>query len=805
MTVQAPNFTLPDIPALHSTRVVVVRNTNATNIHSGRAYDTLSLADVLTIERTNVPKASAQFIIGSSYNDSDARVHSAQRERGVFHMLYADLDSGNVTDKTLNASVQRFVGNALYRIYSSSRATQDNRKWRVIVPLASGFAYDEWRRMQVAFFRFLEADLGVELDYALVRAAQPVYLPNTQPRTDGTASLYVNRVAGAVLLEFFSKDHAVKLYADYDDELAQEEARHAEQIKSARERMERQRAASGGQQTVIEAFNAAHEVEDMLTACGYKQKGHGWRSKYQTTDSFATKVFNDGQRQFWVSRSESDLANGVGRPARSGGCSGDAFDLFTHYDHAGDQAEAIKDAARLLGMELQNNEQIFTEMAARIRANTLARAAQYRQDNNLPEPKGVAQTPFDAKLMQDAQDLDAAIEVAKQEHWPEVRLDLRKVPAVRWLIDDCIAHSLMTVAGAPGTGKTTVLLSLLLTVAGFKVADINVETIIKSTTRRKVIVVSEDLEQVQRSLAGYCKRFGFDPTEVNDWIITIPAKRSSPEEILRLAANVERHTVIHPKGFPVAPLLVLDTASATWDLENENDNSEVGKFVSAVKETLHNILDAPILVVTHTPKTSNQSVEDVDSRGASAFRGDFRTTGVVFGLKESPDMRHFKLLKKRFEPLYEEISFRSEVLDEYAVDENGNAQIVRCRIAIPMPMTAEDRKQNAAKAAEAQHGQFVEALAVKCTKAIAEDMEKRGATKAFMFVGQAINKKEAQQLMAEGWEQYDNEFVRSIVRSKDRHAEIKMALEGLAGWEKRGGFLRFTLSRWQLVGSEFRG
>jgi hypothetical protein len=120
-------------------------------------------------------------------------------------------------------------------------------------------------------------------------------------------------------------------------------------------------------------------------------------------------------------------------------------------------------------------------------------------------------------------------------------------------------------------------------------------------------------------------------------------------------------------------------------------------------------------------------------------------------------------------------------------------------------MTAEERKQQTAQAAEAQRGQFVESLAIKCTKAIAEDMEKRNASKAFIRMGRTVNPKEVKDLVDQGWEQYDHEFLRSIVRSNDMQAQVKLALEGLAGWEKRGGLLRFTLGQWKAVGSEFPG
>lgn len=785
----------------------VLTAVGAYETHKGtdQPYETIGVQELMTIERTHVPKDRARWVLCSTYNGPDGRSHKAQEANGLFVMLAVDIDSGNILGREVAKAVAGFVGKSQFLVYTSSSATQVDRKWRVLIPLATPEKFDTWLAVMVALNNHLAAALGVEPDRALERAGQPIYLPNSAPRKDGATPYEASDLKKGSLFDWRSAESADAVLAvmqqQEDARLERERTQH-----EARQRMAKASTGVESESSVIDQFNQANDLPTVLAACGYKQRGDHWRSPLQSSNTYATECCGDGANQYWTSMSMSDFEGGVGRHARDGrSCFGDAFDVWCYFNYGNDRSEAIKAAADQLGITTATNDTALTEMAARIRANTLARAAQYREENSLPEPKGVAQTPFDAKLMQDEWDINGAIEAAQQEHWPEVRLNLRKVPAVRWLIDDCIAHTMMTVAGGPGVGKTTVLLSLMLTVAGFKVADANVETPIKSTTRRKVIVVSEDLDQVQRSLAGYCKRFNFDPDEVADWVITIAAKRSTPDEILRLMTNVERHTIMHPKGFPVAPLLMLDTASATWDLENENDNSEVAKFVSAIKEKIHNMLDTPILVVTHTPKTSTQANEDVDSRGASSFRGDFRTTASVFKGQNDDGKRYFKLLKMRFEPLYSEIGFMSEVLDEYAIDENGQAQIVRCRIAIPIPMTAEERKQQSAQAAEAQRGQFVENLAIKCTKAIAEDMEKRNASKAFIRVGRSVNQREPKELMDQGWEQYDNEFLRSIVRSNDMQAQVKLALEGLAGWEKRGGLLRFTLGQWKAVGSEFPG
>lgn len=115
-------------------------------------------------------------------------------------MVAIDLDTGNVQGKALVAAVQKFTGQVQMRVYSSSSATKAARKWRVLIPLADAMRYDEWLALTVAINQHIERELGVRPDRALERAGQPIYLPNTAPRTDGIEPLVADTlVEGAPL------------------------------------------------------------------------------------------------------------------------------------------------------------------------------------------------------------------------------------------------------------------------------------------------------------------------------------------------------------------------------------------------------------------------------------------------------------------------------------------------------------------------------------------------------------------------------------------------------------------------------
>ena len=95
---------------------------------------------------------------------------------------------------------------------------------------------------------------------------------------------------------------------------------------------------NGARADVIGAFNEAHNVEALLKASGYKQRGKRWTSPTSTSD-LAGVVILDG-RVF--SHHASDPLND--------GHSHDAFDVYRILDHGGDLKAAVKAAALALGI-----------------------------------------------------------------------------------------------------------------------------------------------------------------------------------------------------------------------------------------------------------------------------------------------------------------------------------------------------------------------------------------------------------------------------------------------------------------------
>lgn len=290
-----------------------------------------------------------------------------------------------------------------------------------------------------------------------------------------------------------------------------------------------------------------------------------------------------------------------------------------------------------------------------------------------------------------------------KSRWQPVSLNLTKLDPIDYLVDGFFAHSFSVIAGQPGVGKTTAMLSIALTAAGF-----NLNSEIKCEARRKIIYVSEDTAQVKRSLYAYSKHMNIDPIQLNDYFILIESIRSTADEVIELAHNVIENTINNER-----PWVIIDTANATLDIENENDNSQVGAFMAALKQTIFTKLNTSICIITHTAKTMSKEDDSAMARGASAYTGDATLTAVLF--MDEENNRYLRLVKTRYEPVFREVLLISQIHHEAVVNRHGNMQDVNCIIVTPQISSAEDRKQAQAERINDTKQQRIQD---KCDKAV---------------------------------------------------------------------------------------
>lgn len=285
--------------------------------------------------------------------------------------------------------------------------------------------------------------------------------------------------------------------------------------------------------------------------------------------------------------------------------------------------------------------------------------------------------------------------------WDEVSYDVLSIKATRYLIDGFLAHGFWLLAGQPGVGKTTAIVCLMMIMIGGT-------TDLKVTRHRKIILVSEDVDQVRRTLYAYAKFNGVSKELIQQMVVLIEARRSTLPELLDLHHNIERHTL--PDG--TRPFLILDTSSAILELESENDNSEVGAFMAGLKQTIYTQMDTPLAIVTHTNKQISKLDQDAMARGASAFTGDATGTMVVF--MDEAQNRFLRLIKTRYEPRFREIGFTTETHSVALIDQDGNMQDEILRTMTAHESSEEERVQEQAERSEQDQQQRMQNLLDEC-------------------------------------------------------------------------------------------
>lgn len=358
-----------------------------THIKSGDDYDTLSLGQIFAAGPANRPKPRAPAIIPSSYNGFDGRNHEAQRTKGRFQALCGDVDKGNHDLESIERQVVSLVGEDVARlIYSTASSTEEDKRWRIVVPLAQPLDFKGWNEAQEAFFDYMEAH-GVLMDRSLARAAQPVYLPNVPPERrgeDGEPLFFQTRASDGVGARL---DHPPIATAIGELRARREVDTRA---KGAARQAVVARAPTGDRAggRPIETFNLSHRVEDLLPQYGYEEapNGEDWRSPLQQSESFATRVFTDEEgHERWVSLSGSDAEAGLGVETANGHRRGDAFDLFVHYEHGGDRAASLAawKKAQAKAEALRRKEQRETSRQIGAGSDTVPKTEIYTVDGTL--------------------------------------------------------------------------------------------------------------------------------------------------------------------------------------------------------------------------------------------------------------------------------------------------------------------------------------------------------------------------------------------------------------------------------------
>ena len=275
-----------------------------------------------------------------------------------------------------------------------------------------------------------------------------------------------------------------------------------------------------------------------------------------------------------------------------------------------------------------------------------------------------------------------------------------------WVVPGFIATGVTVISGARGMGKTSAVLPLSLAVAGLHGADA-----LMPRHWRHVIYITEDIEQVRNILAAMVsdRGQGIDLADVQERFHLVQALRLDPAYVATVGVTYREHFTRRVSGAALPPLVIIDTKSSALSQENENDNSEAGAMMDALKRGFD---DLPVWLVAHLSNANlnNTNVDQLSSRGASAVESDAKQT--LFLIK-SGDRRQLQQGKTRFEPKWPALDITSQVVTIQGYDVFGEPESFSVRWCILQPATPSQETADQKKARQAQDEESAVSIEVK--------------------------------------------------------------------------------------------
>ena len=351
----------------------------------------------------------------------------------------------------------------------------------------------------------------------------------------------------------------------------------------------------------------------------------------------------------------------------------------------------------------ENGYKIWTEWSANSeKFDAAAQRRKWERDIDAPHSityRSIFRMAIDNGWSGNNNDVNSAKTVTEDGEHPlslrrSVKSGAGEVTVFEYIYDDFMSTGVNVVAGAPGVGKTTLIVPMALAAAHLCPVDYA----LKPAVRRNVIIITESVVQVQRVIYSLYS-WGYTGMSVSDFderVRVVSAQRLDPKIVSQVAEEYKTWTVENEKAdgtwYTALPLVVFDTANAVFDLENENDNAEVGRAMAYIKQSFAAF---PIIIVSHTAKVLGSGESDyLSPRGASAWTGDAQGVYTVFKDGETQEApRVLKATKVRFPTAYPELTFDLVSNKENHKDVLGYDKEIWFSHSVARPLKAGERVQ----------------------------------------------------------------------------------------------------------------
>ncbi len=264
--------------------------------------------------------------------------------------------------------------------------------------------------------------------------------------------------------------------------------------------------------------------------------------------------------------------------------------------------------------------------------------------------------------------------------------------APRMIVPGLIEHGTCVIAGQAGVGKTTAIIALACTVAGIH----KPHDPLKPPHWRHVVFISEDTNQVKRSLFAIEEELGFH-REICERIHIVEAVRMAITNFVKVGQPYDELFTRDVEGVKIPPLVICDTKAAIFAATDENDNAETSAMMAGLKQEFSGL---PVWVIGHVSKSNmnRNSASDITLRGASSAEGDANQT--MFLIKDYNDRRFLVLGKTRFEPEWRDVELRPFTSTSVTANDFGDpvATVLRRVELSPLTEACKAERAEVAKA-----------------------------------------------------------------------------------------------------------
>lgn len=626
-------------------RVICFNGAKDTHFWNKRDYETISLSEILalTSHPSSKVKEDALAIIPSSYCKFDGRSHSTQKNYGQYVAICGDIDKGNPSLDKVRDAVEDFFGDQIaFLVYSSSGAIQENRKWRVIIPLAQPLTFIQWQDITDAWFSYMDSH-GFTMDVSLRRAGQPVFMPNV-PHT------HRDQNDEPLFFQFAYKD-GEGCSADFPrvQEWIAKQAFLRLMEDERRAQAKTPPIRSGATAKGIQDFNAKHTIEALLLEAGYEECPRGqndWRSPCQSSQSYATRVYTepDGS-QYWVSLSASDAEAGLGKPTGNGHRFGDAFDLYVYFEHKRDFTRALRSLSS--NMPALDFSGLSNKTSINIETGEASDVSIANIEEQVPAP-------------------------------PD------------FLIEEILPASVVTLfSGHGGTSKSTLSLQAAVCLA------MGLPFFGKSTQQVKVLVYSaEDSSDIVRwRLLTICQRLAVNPSDLAKNLTIKDASEVDPtlfvekrdEGVVRGTHTPAMQRLVDDVAKTEARVIIIDNSSDVYGAD-EIKRVQVREFIRMLA-TMAKANKAAVLLLAHVDKQAAKGMSNEGYSGSTAWNNSVRSRLFIREESKVLVLEHQKSnYGKRAEPLRLVFDRGFVILEEEAP---ANSQIAMTQVNAIMELITE--------------------------------------------------------------------------------------------------------------------